>query len=61
MIKSICFDLGDGKELYLTLEEIAKLQQAFKSVMLDNYTASDHFQHIPNPPPPILSQLLRKV
>ena len=37
MIKTICFDLGDDKELYLTIDEIIKLQSAFRFVCLDQY------------------------
>lgn len=37
MIKTICFDLGDDRELYLTIDEIIKLQSAFRFVCLDQY------------------------
>lgn len=37
MIKTICFDLGGDKELYLTIDEIIKLQQAFRFVCVDKY------------------------
>lgn len=37
MIKTICFDLGDDKELHLTIDEIIKLQSAFRFVCLDQY------------------------
>lgn len=37
MIKTICFDLGGDKELFLTIDEIIKLQAAFRFVSLDKY------------------------
>ena len=37
MIKTICFDLGNDKEIHLTMEEVRKLAQAFRYIEHDNY------------------------
>lgn len=44
MIKTICFDLGGEKELYLTIEEIVKLQAAFRFLCVDKYGPPDVIQ-----------------